>query len=78
MAIDQLVSILLLGTPTKTHSKPPLVSKAAVVTSTPQVINTSLVTVVKTQPTAATKVDDDSSSVYYNNSVSYLYNITGL
>ena len=48
-------------------------SKAAVITSTPQMINTSAVTTVKTQPTPAVKVDDDSSSVYYNKSLLPLY-----
>ena len=54
------------STPTKKHSKPPLVSKAApLVTSTPQLVSHSVVTTVKAQPTPATRVDDDSSSVQY-------------
>ena len=57
--------LLLLDTPTKKHSKPPLVSKAPVVTSTPQPVTHSVVTTVKAQPTPATKIDDDSSSVHH-------------
>ena len=56
------MSLLLLDTPTKKHSKPPLVSKAPVVTSTPQPVSHSVVTAVKATP--ATRIDDDSSSVY--------------
>lgn len=49
------------NTPTKKHSKPPLVSKAPVVTSTPQPVSHSVVTAVKATP--ATRIDDDSSSL---------------
>ena len=56
---------LLSDTPTKKHSKPPLVSKAPVVTSTPQPVTHSVVSTIKAQPTPANRVDDDSSSVHY-------------
>lgn len=63
--VDQLDMSILIGTPTKKHSKPPLVSKAPVITSTPQPVTHSVVTAVKVQPTPATRIDDDSSSVHY-------------